>query len=305
MVMELLGCNLAEIMEDTKSKKFTMKSSLLIMDQMLTRLQYIHEHGIIHRDLKPENLLVSNIVNEGIIYLIDFGLSKKYVDQKGFHLPLKKERPITGTVRFISTNVHEGIEQSRRDDLISLLYLFLYFLNGELPWDEIKCKNKEEKIKKIYSYKSQYTPQLLSKDLPSDIQLLFENVFKLEYEEKPNYIFMHSLIKKTMMKLKLENDNIYDWMQIELLIEPIFMIPEINKQKRLKRIEQKKKEEEEERKKNEEKKKKEEEGEKEQNEKTLRRNSRKGSGGLSNKKNNIGVGKTPTKKPSTKYSGKK
>ena len=241
--MDLLGPNLTDIIEDTIAQKFDLKTSLLVFSQLIRTIQYIHERGIIHRDLKPDNFLISNISSEPTIYIIDFGLSKKYIDLKTKeHIPQKKDRSIVGTLRYISPNVHIGIEQSRRDDLISLLYSLIFLYEGKLPWDEIKAKTKEEKLEKIYNYKSQYTPEILCQDFPKEIYPIFEHIFNLNFEETPNYSFIQVILKKIMDNLNIVDDNVYNWMQIEMLIQPIPLISEIKKEKQKKMLLEKKEE---------------------------------------------------------------
>ena len=70
-----------------------------------------------------------------IVYLIDYGLSKKYRDNKTQqHILYKESKKLIGTARYSSINSHLCIEQSRRDDLESLGYLLVYLLKGGLPW---------------------------------------------------------------------------------------------------------------------------------------------------------------------------
>ena len=259
LIIDLLGPNLEDILQDTKTKKFTLKTCLMTLRQVIERLKIIHKEGIIHRDLKPENLLVTKNIRDGLIYLIDFGLSKRYKDIKtDMHIPFKNDRPIAGTIRYISINTHKGFEQSRRDDIESACYIILYFLMGKLNWDGLKCKTKEEKIQKIMEKKEEFKNNKGYKNLPQSISYIFQYVYNLNFEEKPNYEYMFGVINKDLEQFDAETNyekSLYDWQSIEFVVEPIFMIEEMKKKKLIEKIkeeEQKRKEEEEEKKKKEE-----------------------------------------------------
>ena len=216
---------------DTKEKKFSYKTCGMILKQMNKRLNYIHDYGIIHRDLKPENFLVSTNTREGIIYLIDFGLSKKILNPKTKeHIPYKTNRPLMGTAVYTSLNSHQGFEQSRRDDLESLAYIIIYFYYGELPWSNLKVKTKEELFQKTFEIKSNYKDSEEFKKLPYELSDLLNYCYHLEYEEKPNYHYIKSLADR--MTGRSNSENLFDWQCIEFMIEPIFMIKEIKKKKR-------------------------------------------------------------------------
>ncbi len=136
MVMELLGPNLEELRVYCGGK-FSLQTTLMLADQMITRLEHIHTCLYLHRDLKPNNFVIGTGSRLNVIYLIDFGLAKMYKERlTGKHIQFRDNKQITGTIRFASINAHYGMEQSRRDDMESLGYVFIYLIRGMLPWQK-------------------------------------------------------------------------------------------------------------------------------------------------------------------------
>merc|ERR1712113_942836 len=104
------GSSLEDHLQASASGRMAVPSVLLIAEQVLRRIEYLHSKGIVHRDIKPENFAFG--VKEKIhhLYMIDFGLSKKYYDVK--HVVIREKLSLTGTARYASINAHKGIEQS-------------------------------------------------------------------------------------------------------------------------------------------------------------------------------------------------
>jgi serine/threonine protein kinase len=160
LIIEFLGPNLVELLNYCKTKKFTISTVCLIAMQIINRIENIHKHNFIHRDIKPENFLIGSQDKSNVIYLIDFGLSKRYKNPKNHqHIPYREGRALTGTARYVSISTHLGIEQSRRDDLESIGYVFVFFLKGNLPWQGLK--NGGDKYQRIMERKLQIPTEIL------------------------------------------------------------------------------------------------------------------------------------------------
>ena len=221
LIMDLLGPNLDTIMNKLPNKnslkRFSFKTSLMIMIQCLERLKSLHEKGIIHRDIKPENFVIGPKNKERIIYLIDFGLSKKISKDKIIPT-VKADRNIIGTMRYISMNTHQGYEQGKRDDLESLFYIIIYFIKGELPWQNIKTKSKAEKYSKIFEIKKKVTENGdLVEGLPLEMAKILEYILGLNFFEKPNYLLIKNAVEIMLNNFNLSNDLQFDWYNLEFL----------------------------------------------------------------------------------------
>ena len=124
----------------------------MLIDQMISRIEYIHNRHFLHRDIKPDNFCVGLNKTSHKIFVIDFGLAKRYIQRDGRHIPYREGKNLTGTARYASINTHLGIEQGSlsyntacRDDMESIGYVIMYFLRGMLPWQGLKANNKREK----------------------------------------------------------------------------------------------------------------------------------------------------------------
>ena len=197
MIIDFLGPNLIELFNYCGCKKFTISTVCLIALQVLNRIENIHKHHYLHRDIKPENFLIGIHEKSNIIYLIDFGLSKRYKNPKTHqHIPYREGRALTGTARYVSINTHMGIEQSRRDDLESIGYMLIYFLKGVLPWQGLK--NGNEKYTRIMEKKLQIPTEILCYGLPDEITYYLKYCKSLRFEDRPDYDYLRGLFIKLL-----------------------------------------------------------------------------------------------------------
>lgn len=166
--MELLGKSLEELFV-RNNRKFTLKTVCSLGLAMFKRIEFVHQRNHIHRDIKPDNFMMGINDRTNQLYIIDFGLGKKYRSStKKKHIVFKTNKSITGTARYCSINTHNGFEQSRRDDLESIVYVLLYFLRGNLPWQGLVCKQGEDHYDLIHKKKAVTTPQELCKGYPGN-----------------------------------------------------------------------------------------------------------------------------------------
>ena len=217
LVMELLGDSLDKIFDKLPSRKMSIRCVCNIAYQLLMIFEIIHNCNIIHRDIKPANVAIGFEEKSKFIYLLDFGLSKKYRSSKTKkHFPFVQGNKLIGNARYSSINALDGGTQSRRDDLESLGYLLLYLLLGRLPWQGHISHSKEDKYYKIREIKKNTTPEELCQGLPPQIQEYVEYTRNLEYETDPDYNYLKNLFLTILKHYNWEFDYYYDWDQVGL-----------------------------------------------------------------------------------------
>ncbi|RLN09151.1 casein kinase I isoform alpha isoform X1 [Panicum miliaceum] len=211
LVIDLLGPSLEDLFVYC-GRRFSLKTVLMLADQMITRIEFMHSKGYLHRDIKPDNFLMGLGRKANQVYVIDFGLAKRYRDSTtNRHIPYRENKNLTGTARYASRNTHLGIEQSRRDDLESIGYVLLYFLRGSLPWQGLKAATKKQKYDKISEKKLSTPIEALCKSHPVEFASYFHYCHSLTFDQRPDYSFLRRLFRDLFDREGYQFDYVYDW----------------------------------------------------------------------------------------------
>ena len=209
LIMEKLGCNLEDLFEQC-DRRLTLKSILFLTLQLLKRFEVIHSCEILYRDVKPENFMLGT--SDHTVHVIDFGLSKSYIDPNSQrHIPYKQTDELVGTTRYMSIRAHQCKEQSRRDDLEALDYVFLYFLRGSLPWSGLYFDDFSEHNERICNMKRDTPDEELFDGFPLEYLFYHQYVRHLEFEEVPNYEKVRNMFKRLFIRQNFCDDGHYDW----------------------------------------------------------------------------------------------
>ncbi|KAH8074510.1 protein kinase [Aureococcus anophagefferens] len=197
-------------------RKFSLKTTLQLADQLLERAETLHENHLIHRDIKPANF-VTSVGEQASVFCIDFGLSKRYRHPHTMqHIPYREGRSLTGTPRYASVANHQGVETSRRDDLESIGYILVYFLLGKLPWQGLKVppnvSGTASQKHRLILDKKQLTPlPELCRGCPVEFQEFIQYCRELQFDAKPNMTYVRNLFRDLYRRHGFENPKQWDW----------------------------------------------------------------------------------------------
>ena len=178
LVTSFVGSSLDKIIVD-------FNRFIEISTQIIKCVKILHDNLLVHRDLKPSNILFNDDLNK--IFLIDFGFTKRYIDDNNKHIPETKTNNIIGSLNFVSLNVHNNIQPSRRDDLESCVYIMMYlYFNRNLEWFNKKNINEIIELKQNIVDNTR---------VPIFIRNILSYVRQLTFDETPNYAHIVSLFK--------------------------------------------------------------------------------------------------------------
>ncbi len=86
--MQLLGTDLNHLLRKC-NKKFTLKTVLMLADQMIETIKFIHSKEYMHCDIAPRNIMMGTGSEKGKLFFMDFGICRKFSDDQGKHYEYK------------------------------------------------------------------------------------------------------------------------------------------------------------------------------------------------------------------------
>eukprot|EP00931_Biecheleriopsis_adriatica_P007612 TRINITY_DN10887_c0_g1_i1.p1 TRINITY_DN10887_c0_g1~~TRINITY_DN10887_c0_g1_i1.p1 ORF type:complete len:368 (-),score=78.71 TRINITY_DN10887_c0_g1_i1:144-1247(-) len=211
MVMDRLGLSLEDAMKACKDKVMDARSVVLVGQQAMHRIEYLHSKGIVHRDIKPENFMYGVADKIHHLYLIDFGLCEPFYARK--HVAMRRGNSMVGTARYCSINCHNGLTQSRRDDLEAIGNMMVFFCRGSLPWSGLKgAKTDEEKYAMIGKKKESINLDELCAGFPRVVQEFLTYGRSLAFAERPDYERLQHKFKKAREETEVRSDHDVQWL---------------------------------------------------------------------------------------------
>ncbi|ALC45943.1 CG12147 [Drosophila busckii] len=214
LVVDLLGPSLEDLLNFC-ARNFSLKTTLMLGLQILARVEYLHMNCLLHRDIKPENFLMGLGEERARVFMIDFGLAKRYYRPRTCtHITYNERHELVGTARYASVRAHYA-EQGRRDDLESVGYLLMYFLRGRLPWQGISADTRRQKYEKIAESKSTLPLNVLCSGIPTEFYMYMKYCRSLHFEEQPDYAYLRQLFQVLFKAQRFLHDCLYDWVDIK------------------------------------------------------------------------------------------
>ncbi|XP_059311472.1 casein kinase 1-like protein 1 [Lycium ferocissimum] len=211
LVMDLLGPSL-ESSFNFFSRKFSLKTILMLADQMINCIEFVHSKSFLHQDIKPADFLVGLGRHAQQVYIIDFGLAKRYRNPSSHeHIPYRVGKKFSGNPKYASMYTHLGFDKCRRDDLESLGYVLMHFLRGSLPWEGIKAVTEDLKREKIGRKKASTSIEELCQGYPTEFASYFNHCRSLKFEDEPDYANMKRMFRDLFFREGFQLDYVFGW----------------------------------------------------------------------------------------------
>lgn len=214
-VVQRLGPNLLDLFLDC-GRGFSLKTILMLSDELLKALQSLHSQGVIHRDIKPDNIVLGSESSRDRFFLIDFGLSKEVPRDSHQY---STNMPFQGNVYWASNNVLRGIAAHKRDDVESLIYVLIFLYRRELPWYERHDRKRTPEV--VLGRRQRLRPGEACNGLPAAFSTVLSQVQSLGFAEVPDYEGYRTAFRAAFEALGYAYNGEYDWKSREQLVDNV------------------------------------------------------------------------------------
>ena len=190
MTTELLGPNLKEL-KNFSGGRFSTPTILRLSQSILKLLKKLHDTGHCHNDVKLDNFVLGLGDADKLVYMVDFGFTKKFRKQRTFaHIKKKNIGMVIGSPAYQSLNAHLGNSLSRQDDLESFAYVLVdqfypRLLEKIIHKRQVQLQNAKKKLAKYMHISQKFDQEVI------DIVKYCQN---LGFDEDPDYEFVLNLL---------------------------------------------------------------------------------------------------------------
>uniref|UniRef100_A0A914ZZK5 non-specific serine/threonine protein kinase n=2 Tax=Parascaris univalens TaxID=6257 RepID=A0A914ZZK5_PARUN len=186
-------------------RRLVLEQNVLIAlrNKISTALQHLHEATFIHRDVKPTNCCLGAVPDVKHVYLIDFGMCRRFRADNGKWRPLRKKAPFKGTIRYASLNALRLQECGPVDDLIGWLYSCIEITLSKLPW--AKSTPRE-----MLHMKENMTAEEVCAQMPPPFVECYNYISQLKSTEFSEHVKMHKWLRDCR-PTSTETGDPFDW----------------------------------------------------------------------------------------------
>ncbi|ETW07962.1 CK1/CK1 protein kinase [Aphanomyces invadans] len=208
LVLERLGRTLEQV-KTTHGGKLPEGTVSRLGLNILSILRQLHARKLLFVDVKPDNFMLSR-GREDQVYCVDFGIAERYLLVTGAHKP-HKMGPVVGTPTFSSVHCHLGNTPARRDDIEAMLYVCLYLIRGDLPWQAATSDAAGAQLK----YKCD--PDELCAGLAVGWKTMLRRIQECAFDQEPDYAYFETTLKQIARSTPLHGP--YQWGE-EVAVKP-------------------------------------------------------------------------------------
>ncbi|KAL3079681.1 hypothetical protein niasHS_013963 [Heterodera schachtii] len=216
VVMSLIGRGLFDLLSKA-GDVFSPGTAIGVSLQLLDALKALHKVGYLHLDVKPENATIGRAeTNERRrIFLIDFGLARRYISQSGRFRRERSKTHFRGTPMYASIAAHARADYCRADDIESWFYTLVDMYTGRLPWTHVTSEHRTGKMKRLrLSHKPKEVQQralhALLKNCPPIFYDILLHIDDLEFYQQPKYEWIDRVLRDYLNTNGI-HELPYDW----------------------------------------------------------------------------------------------